>query len=514
MTFAGVVSCLGTLTRGPTARKRPAPSTKRRKRPVRLFEGYEPHAKQVELHACDAPRCVVVAGRRSGKTYAAAREFVRRVFRDLEKRQRLEREGLLKRWRAPYTKTARGQKVLRLGDQTKPALHYWIVAPTYSLAQTALREVFETIGGEQGRHVLKYNASTRSLWLKGGILIEVKSADDEDKLVSSGLDGLWVEEAARLKREAWRDNLRATLSDKNGWALFSTTPLGMNWFYEDIWQLTDLGTDEAKRVEGWRAFHFTTADNTAIPALAQEMERAAREMSRATWLRNYKADFNAYEGKIYEAYLDDSTHLVSRCPATFKRSVIGVDWGFRNRGVALVVGFDSEDDAWVVEEISESGILVQPPAGLPDADCWARRICGLIRKHNVSAVYCDPSEPEHIAALRAAVEEAGLNCAVLPARNAVQPGIEAVDALLRPLADVEGGPKYPALRVHVSCAWTRRGLTSYKWAQGSSREEPHKEDDHEMDALRYAIYTDHVLRPLGAGLRRLAAYPSIYARTA
>lgn len=513
MTYAPLMSSLGALTRLAKSKPKQAPKTKQR-RAVRLFDDYTPHEKQVALHECDAQRVVVVAGRRSGKTYATAREFVRRVFRDLGRLQRRVAAGEVKSWRAPYTKRRGGEKVLRLGDQTKPALHYWIVAPTYSLAQTALREVFEAIGGEQGPFVLKYNASTRSLWLRGGVLIEVKSADDEDKLVSSGLDGLWVEEAARLKREAWRDNLRATLSDKNGWALFSTTPLGQNWFYEDVWQLTDLTSDPRRQVEGWRAFHFTTADNTSIPALAEEMERARLEMSRSTWLRNYKADFNAYEGKIYEDFLDDATHVVERCPAVFRRVVIGVDWGFRNRGVALVVGFDSEDDAWIIEEIAEAGVLVQPPAGAPDADCWARRICGLIRKHKVAAVYCDPSEPEHIAALRQAVEAAGLSCAVMPARNAVQPGIEVVAALLKPIAALPGGPKFPALRIMRGCSLTRRGLTSYKWAQNTDREEPHKEEDHEMDALRYAVYTDHVLRPSGAGLRRLASFPSIYDRTA
>lgn len=514
MTWAPLVSPLGTLTRLERSKPKRAPKVNKTRRTFALFDGYRPHAKQVELHECEAQRVVVVAGRRSGKTYATAREFVRRVFRDLARRQQREALGEVRAWRAPTTKRRNGERVLRLGDQTKPALHYWIVAPTYSLAQTALREVFETIGGEQGPFVLKYNASTRALWLRGGILIEVKSADDEDKLVSSGLDGLWVEEAARLKRDAWRDNLRATLSDKGGWALFSTTPIGQNWFFEDVWQLTDLGTDPKRQVEGWRGFHFTTADNTAIPALALEMERASREMSRATWLRNYKADFNAYEGKIYEEFLDDATHVVSRVPSSFKRVVIGVDWGFRNRGVSLVVGFDGDDDAWIVDEISEAGVLVQPPVGAPDADCWARRIVGQIRRYGAAAVYCDPSEPEHIAALRQAVEAAGLRCVVVPARNAVQPGIEAVAALLRPVAAYPGAAAFPALRVHRSCAMTRRGLTSYKWAENTDREEPHKEDDHEMDALRYAIYTDHVLRPSGAGLRRLAAFPSIYDRTA
>ena len=68
--------------------------------------------------------------------------------------------------------------------------------------------------------------------LPGGGSITVKSADDPDSLRGVGLDGLVFDEAAFARREAWVNGLRPALADRQGWAVFLSTPCGQNWLHD------------------------------------------------------------------------------------------------------------------------------------------------------------------------------------------------------------------------------------------------------------------------------------------
>lgn len=452
------------------------------RRAFRPFKNYKPHAKQLELHTCDARFIVVCAGRRSGKTFALAHEFVRRILNDVKACKTV--------WKRPK----------KFGKHVKPALHYWIVAPIHDLTAAALREVMEILSGENSP-IIHYNASTSRLWLRGGVLIECKSADNPKRLVSVGLDGLLADEVARMKPGVWRDNLAPTLDDKGGWGLFGTTPLGEDWFFEELWQITDQTTDVSRRVEGWRGFHFTTADNTAVPRLVEAARIAKIMLPRANYLRNYEASFQAFEGKIYEMFLGAAPHVIDVDRSVIQRRIAGVDWGYKNQGALLEIGITSEGEYLVERETVESKIHVTPPPGAADGfDCWASR-CVAAARRGVRVFWCDPSEPEHIESIRLAMKLAGLpNVRVLAARNAVSAGLDVVGAMLQPTPTGLTGFLSPALMIDRSCTETRRQLNSYKWQDGKD-ERPLKEDDHTCDALRYALYSEHMTRP--RGLRRL-----------
>ena len=433
---------------------------------------YRPHKKQRLLHAAIDRRFVaVVAGRRGGKTYAGGREFLRRVFRDHE--QKIGDTP----WQAPSF----------LGDETKGVLEYFVVAPTYKLTAYPKQEIFEVLGGETSPLVLKYNRSSETLWLVGGIKIQFRSGDRPDRLVAAGLDGLWIDEAARLKSDAWDENLRATLSDKRGWALFTTTPLGKNWVYDQIWSHTQLG--QGDRFDDFYGLHFTTLDNERVPNLIEEARRAKNELPRAVYLRNYAASFDAFEGKIYEHFLDDETHIVDRIPwANLRRRIGGKDWGFGNPGCLLEAGIDHDGTIWVYREDYQRRLTVPPSPQAPKGDCWVNRM-QYAKRRGVESIWADPSEPGHIATCH----EYGIT-EVVGADNAVAPGIEAVAALLMPA----GPHKEPAMRIHRGCTNLRRELSSYRWRD--DLEKPVKEDDHSCDALRYLAYSEH---RMGAGLSRL-----------
>src|SRR5262245_14538783 len=103
----------------------------------------------------------------------------------------------------------------------------WWVAPSHPIASAIWRDL---------------KAACRDAWthkdevqwrieLPGGGSVTVRSAIDPESLVAEGLDGLVVDEAARVRKEAW-DFLRPTLADRQGWAIFITTPKGFNWVHD------------------------------------------------------------------------------------------------------------------------------------------------------------------------------------------------------------------------------------------------------------------------------------------
>src|SRR5262249_56021357 len=66
--------------------------------------------------------------------------------------------------------------------------------------------------------------------LPGGGSISVKSAKDPESLVSEGLDGIVIDEAAKMPAQAWYESLRPTLADTAASAIFPRTPKTPNSF--------------------------------------------------------------------------------------------------------------------------------------------------------------------------------------------------------------------------------------------------------------------------------------------
>ena len=437
-----------------------------------LFTGYRPHAKQIDLHKSCARYLAIVAGRRSGKTYAGAREFMRRVFRDFAA------------WRARGGEWWEPGNLSELGGEFKAALTYWVVAPTYQLGHLQRQEVFEILGGFDSPLILKYQRSENRLWLVGGVKIEFRSADRPQFLVGDDVNGVWMDEAARIKAEAWLDNIAPALWGTGGWAIFTTTPLGHNWFYEEIWQRTPHGLDPRGRSKDYAGFHFTTRDNTRVPALVAEAERAERNLPRAIYLRNYEASFDAFVGQIFPMFTNDETHVIQAIP--WNRLVKrwgAIDWGTGNPGAHLELARDDRGKLYVLREDYQRDLPLKPPTHALSADSWLNRILAAERR-GAEYWWADPSGRGQIRQLT----DEGLD--VRAALNDVHAGIAAVATMLTPAAAETGGTPEPSLYIHAGCANLRRELASYRWDE--SGEKPVKERDHSVDALRYGIYTEHM----------------------
>lgn len=158
----------------------------------------------------------------------------------------------------------------------------WWVAPTYPVASMIWRDL---------KHALRDAWSSKSevdrrIELDTGGSISVRSADRPDGLRGSGLDGLVIDEAAFVREEAWAEALRPALADREGWAMFISTPCGQNWFH-DLYQRAA----STPSMERWQR---PTSDNPLIPP--GELEAARGEIGPYTYAQEFQAQFVTPEG--------------------------------------------------------------------------------------------------------------------------------------------------------------------------------------------------------------------------
>ena len=131
--------------------------------------------------------------------------------------------------------------------------------------------------------------------LVNGSTIWAKSADNPDALVGEGLDLLILDEAARVKPDAWEVALQPSLADKKGEAIFISTPKGKNFFYS----LYLRGTNDSQYPE-YMSFNYPSVCNTTIPDFAEEIEKRKETTPELIYRQEYLAEFISGGGEVFQ----------------------------------------------------------------------------------------------------------------------------------------------------------------------------------------------------------------------
>lgn len=443
---------------------------------VNCLQDFELTKVQQNVWNCNTRFIDILAGRRGGKDYVIIRKAIAAMYNDLDNLLRFKRGSGIEM--APPAMV--GRKIVG-----KPWLHYWVVAPTQSLLEVAKREFFEAIRPEC---ILLHREQKGQVWLSGFMLVEFKSADRPDLLVGSGLNGIVIDEYARLKPGVWMDNLRPTISDKMGWCYIATTGKGRrHHYYTDIRRYSEPGPLHDSE---FTAFHWKTVDNTAIPGIVVEVEHARKTMPPGMFRRNYEASLEEFEGQVFEG-MDRKLHFVERIPEgrTVDRIIAGMDWGFSHAGCLTFAAICNEE-VYIVAAWHEARLKVKSNFvnGEYEEDCWISRYWEINNylhdKYGVECetVYCDPSRPEFIEDL----EDADIPAEA--ADNEVDPGIQDVALLLVPR--IQGGPRMVWLTEgeyskHVGTIYDECEGYSYK----PNSEKVLKMQDEGPDTVRYLVRT-------------------------
>ncbi len=162
----------------------------------------------------------------------------------------------------------------------------WWVAPNYKMSEVGWRPL-RRMGAKIGAEVRRVD---RQIVLPNGGEVTVRSADNPDTLRGEGLDFVVLDEFAYMSPESWTEAIRPALSDRQGRALFISTPRGRNHFW-DLYQRGVRGEDD------YACFRFPTSSNPYI--LPGEIEAAQRELPEIIFRQEYLAEFVDDQGGVF-----------------------------------------------------------------------------------------------------------------------------------------------------------------------------------------------------------------------
>lgn len=162
----------------------------------------------------------------------------------------------------------------------------WWIAPTYSMALEGWKDL-RNIGIEHGT-IIKESEKTIITPLGG--MVSIKSADNPDRLRGAGLDFVVLDECAFMKENTWAEVVRPTLTERQGGALFISTPKGYNWF-EKLYH-------EAENREDWARWQIPTSSNPYVPK--SELEIAKKEIGSYLYSQEYLAEFVELTGGMFQ----------------------------------------------------------------------------------------------------------------------------------------------------------------------------------------------------------------------
>lgn len=205
------------------------------------------------------------------------------------------------RWAALNTHRRAGKTVGLVNDlifgaleceKFKPQLAY--IGPTYAQAKRVawnyLKDYAEPYMSRPPQE------AELKITLHGDRTLYCLGADNADSLRGMYLDGGVGDEYALFRPSVFPQVIRPTLSDRNGWFVFASTPRGKNLFHKIC--------KDAKRDPTW--FHLELrADTSGIIAPA-ELEELRKDMDPEEFAQEYLCSFDsALKGAIYAEEVND-----------------------------------------------------------------------------------------------------------------------------------------------------------------------------------------------------------------
>ncbi len=201
----------------------------------------------------------------------------------------------------------------------------WWVAPTYRMTEVGwrpLRQLASRLGWQ-------VRLGDRMVTALNGGEVSVRSSDNYDALRGEGLDFVVLDECAFIAEPTWTEALRPSLSDRQGRAMFISTPKGRNWF----WRYWQLGQDASQ--QEWRSWQFPTSANPFIKA--SEIEAARQSLPERTFEQEYLAEFLEDGGGVFRKVLTAATLQPQDGPIPGHQYVMGVDWGKSNDWTVITI---------------------------------------------------------------------------------------------------------------------------------------------------------------------------------
>lgn len=350
------------------------------------------------------------------------------------------------------------EEMIALGLHKESKIAY--IAPTYQQARDIAWEQLKKRLVDVKPDINESRLEVRVKNMQGTMsVISLRGWESIETLRGQSFDLVILDEVASMRYfwEGWQEVVRPTLTDRKGQAMFISTPKGFNHFYELY--------NEENKDKNFKSFHFTSYDNPNIPS--EEIDEAKNQLTEDQFAQEYLADFRKQEGLVYKEF-QRTRHVYSEADIDEAERIAGVDFGFTNPTCVLSIIRDRNDVYWITDEYYQSGKT-------------AIQIAEYIQNQEYNKVYPDPASPQAIKELT----DRHIN---------VYDVNKGQDSIINGINKVREMFKQGRIKIHESCKNLIWELETYSYgerkANHNETEVPIKENDHAVDALRYALMTN------------------------
>ncbi len=343
-----------------------------------------------------------------------------------------------------------------------PNSNILIMSPNYALSQISF-DLQRTLIKHFDLEVVRDNAKDKVIEISNGSTIRMGSVNQVDSCVGRSYDLIIFDEAALADgRDAFNVALRPTLDKDNSKAIFISTPRGRNnWFAEFF----DRGF-----IDDFPEWISIKASYKSNPRMSEtDIQEAKKSMSEAEFRQEYEADFNTYEGQVWNFKFDECVGNFTEIDTSGMDIFAGLDVGYRDPTAFCVIAYSWDDEKYyLLDEYLDAERTTEQ---------HATEIRELINKWDIDYIYID-----------SAAQQTRFDFA----QNYDITTVNAKKSILDGISHVEGIVDNNRLLVDQYCKETLQSLDQYQWDPNPNllKEKPkHNRASHMADALRYALYS-------------------------
>lgn len=303
-----------------------------------------------------------------------------------------------------------------------------------------------------------------------GRVIHLVGANDEraeHKIRGPTFAGAYVDEITIIPEPVF-EMLKSRLSI-TGAKLFGTTnpDSPFHWFKKKF-----LDRKEELDVNYW---DFKLEDN---PSLDRSFIDNIKKEYQGLWYQRYiEGKWVLAEGTIFD-FFDEQKHTIDFPPGAADYYVVGVDYGTTNPTAFSLIGYSERTfpNRWLEKEYYwDSRKTLRQKTDTEYAMDLKKFLAGY---NNVKAIYIDPSA----VSFRVELQRQGFS-GLIEAENQVLDGIRYHSIQL----------SNGTFKICRNCTKAIEEYGTYRWdtkAAERGEDKPVKENDHLMDSIRYALFTE------------------------
>lgn len=347
--------------------------------------------------------------------------------------------------------------------------NFIVTAPTYKIMQQATLPAFMKYMEGYGR----YSKVDAVFEMYNGGTCYFRTSTDPDSVVGiTNVRSIWADECGMYPLY-FHENLQARASFKQAPICYTTSPYSLNWLYSDYIRPITRGA----KLEHVDLIQCTSAENPFFPKDEYELKRKTMDPRRFNQI--YGGEFYKQDGLVYSCFEEDAHSIDPFILPPGTRFFAGVDWGFTNPAVILVIAVTPDWGMFAVAEWYQTQKTISEMV----------TIAKTMQSHwNIERFYCDPSAPANILDFN----RNGLTA--VEADNDIRAGIDSV------YEEIKGGN----FRVFAGkCPHLIDEISIYHYPQEKDilpdkdikELLPVKQNEHCMDAMRYCIHMLKKTRP-------------------